>query len=221
MDSITASNLGSGTGVFSSRTGDNFGFKSITSTDSSVQISNTATSIDIKTSGASQSDTLQTTDGTVTVVQFNSTTPSPATDKTWFFELRALGVATSGEKQAFKVEGVVTNSAGNFSLVGTNVKIDYQRSTSDIGVAEWDTNSSYNQGDTVEYDLNTYTANNVINGGYPNNNLSPDQDTTNWTVAYTGWNVNASIIANQFRIRVKGSTGKSVNWKASFSYIEA
>ena len=73
----------------------------------------------------------------------------------------------------------------------------------------------------VEYDLNTYTANNTITGGYPAVNQSPDQDATNWTVAYTGWNVNADIISNAFRVRVKGSTGKTVTWKATLSYIEA
>ncbi len=219
-DSLSASNLGSGAGVFSARTGDNFGFKSITSSDNSVSITDSTNTIDIKTTGATESDALQTTDGTATIVQFGGTTPSPDTDKTWFFEVKAIGVAVSGEKQAFKVEGLVTNVAGNFSLVGTNAKIDYQRSTSDIGVAEWDSMASYNQGDTVEYDLNTYTANNAISGGYPNNNLSPDQDTTNWTVLYSGWNVNANIIANQFRVRVKGSTGKTVNWKASISFLE-
>ena len=77
------------------------------------------------------------------------------------------------------------------------------------------------KGDTVEHDLNTYTANNNISGGYPNNNLSPDQDATNWTVAYTGWNVNAEVIANQFRVRAKGSTGKSVTWSAAITFIEA
>ena len=53
------------------------------------------------------------------------------------------------------------------------------------------------------------------------NNLSPDQDTTNWTVAYTGWNVNAEIIANQFRVRAKGSAGKTVTWSAAITFIEA
>ena len=199
---------------------DNFGFKSITSSDGSVTITDSTNTIDIQTTGAIESDALQTTDGTATVVQFNGATPSPATDKTWFFEIRALGVAVSGEKQAFKVEGLVTNVAGNFSLVGTNAKIDYQRSTSDLGVAEWDAMATYNASDTVEYDLNTYTANNSISGGYPNNNLSPDQDTTNWTLLYSGWNVNANIIANQFRVRVKGSVGKTVNWKSSISFLE-
>ena len=81
--------------------------------------------------------------------------------------------------------------------------------------------ASYNQGDTVEYNLNTYTANNAISGGYPANNLSPDQDATNWTIAYSGWNVNAEIIANQFRVRAKGSSGKTVTWSSAISFIEA
>ena len=221
VDSITASNVGTGTGLFNSRTGDNFTFKSVTSTDGTVKITNTATTVDVSSMGGIPSDALSTSDGTATVLQFNGTTPEPATNKTWFFEVKALGVASSGEKQAFKVEGVVTNTGGNLSLVGTNVKIDYQRSTSDLGIAQWDAMASYIAGDTVEFDLNTYTANNNISGGYPAVNQSPDLDSTNWTLAYSGWNVNAEIIANTFRVRAKGSTGKNVTWSAAISYIEA
>ena len=216
-DSITASNVGTGTGVFDARTGDNFAFKSITSTDGTVTITNTATTVDISNMGGVPSDPLTTTDGTATILQFNGGTPEPASDKTWFFEVRALGVATTGEKQAFKVEGLVTNTGGNLSLVGTPIKIDYQRSgTSDLGVAPWDAMASYNLGDVVEYELNTYTANTAISGGA----LSPDQN-SDWTVSYTGWNVNAEIIANQFRVRAKGSTGKNVTWSSAITFIEA
>tara|TARA_B110000046_G_scaffold57834_1_gene64756 strand:- start:5428 stop:7968 length:2541 start_codon:yes stop_codon:yes gene_type:complete len=220
-DTITASNVGSGAGTFKARSANNFQFKSITSSDASVTVTNNADTIDVTANVPAISDAAQTTDSTATVLTFNSTTPAPSTDKTWFFEVKALGVATTGEKQAFKVEGVVTNTAGTYSLVGTNLKIDYQRSTSDIASTAWDTNSNYTSGDVVEYDLNTYTANNTITGGYPAVNQSPDQDATNWTVAYTGWNVNADIISNAFRVRVKGSTGKTVTWKATLSYIEA
>tara|TARA_B100001094_G_scaffold259111_1_gene259178 strand:+ start:1214 stop:3742 length:2529 start_codon:yes stop_codon:yes gene_type:complete len=216
-DSITASNLGTGSGVFSARTGDNFAFKSITSTDGTVTITNDTNTVNLSNMGGVPSDALQTTDGTATVLQFNGTTPEPASNKTWFFEVKALGVATTGEKQAFKVEGLVTNVAGNLSLVGTNIKIDYQRSgTSDLGIASWDPMASYNTSDTVEYELNTYTASTAISGGA----LSPDQN-SDWTLAYSGWNVNAEIIANTFRVRAKGSTGKTVTWSAAISFIEA
>tara|TARA_X000001036_G_scaffold438354_1_gene485943 strand:- start:1374 stop:3926 length:2553 start_codon:yes stop_codon:yes gene_type:complete len=221
-DSISASNVGTGTGLFDARTGDNFSFKSITSTDGTVTITDTATTVDVSSMGGIPSDPLQTTDASATILQFNGTTPEPATGKTWFFEIKTLGVATTGEKQAFKIEGLVTNSGGNYSLIGTNIKIDLQKSgTADIGVTPWDSMASYNQGDTVEFELNTYTANNAITGGYPNNNLDPAQDSTNWTLAYSGWNVSAEIIANQFRVRAKGATGKTVTWSAAISFIEA
>ena len=216
-DSITASNVGSGTGLFDARTADNFKFKSLTSTDGTALITQTATTVDISSMGGIPSDPLNTTDGTATVLQFNGGTPEPASDKTWFFEVRALGIAASGEKQAFKVEGLVTNTSGNLSLVGTPIKIDYQRGgTSDLGVDVWDPMASYLLGDLVEYELNTYTANTAISGGA----LSPDQN-SDWTVSYTGWNVNAEIIGNQFRVRAKGSTGKSVTWSSAISFIEA
>jgi hypothetical protein len=221
-DSITASNIGTGSGVFSARTGDNFSFKSIVSTDGTVTITNDATTVNLSSMGGMPSDAMQTTDGTATILQFAGTTPEPATDKTFFFEVRALGVATSGEKQAFKIEGLVTNVAGTLSIIGTNMKIDYQRTgTSDVGIASWDAIASYSQGDVVEYNLNTYTANNAISGGGGTNNLSPDNDPTNWTLSYSGWNVNAEVIANQFRVRAKGSAGKNVTWSAAISFIQA
>ena len=208
--------------MFSARTGDNFSFKSITSTDGTVTITNDATTINLSNMGGIPSDALQTTDGTATILQFAGTTPEPASNKTFFFEVRTLGVATSGEKQAFKIEGLVTNVAGTLSIIGTNIKIDYQRTgTSDVGVDSWDAIASYSQGDVVEYNLNTYTANNAISGGGGTNNLSPDQDTTNWTLSYSGWNVSAEVIANQFRVRAKGSSGKTVTWSAAISFIEA
>ena len=80
--------------------------------------------------------------------------------------------------------------------------------------------SSYNSGDVVEYNLNIYEAQNTITGGYLSNNLSPDQDSTNWTATYTGWNVNAEVIGGAFRVRVKGSAGKTVNWKVRFTKVE-
>lgn len=221
-DSITASNLGAGSTIFSGRTGDNFAFKSITSTDGTVKLTNNSNTVNLSSMGGIPSDPLNTTDGTATILQFNGTTPEPPTDKTWFFEVKALGVATTGEKQAFKIEGMVTNTGGNFSIVGTNTKIDYQRSgTTDIGVDAWDSQASYVSGDTVEFDLNTYTANNNISGGYPIVNLDPAQDSTNWTLAYSGWNISAEIIANTFRVRAKGSSGKNVTWSASLSFIQA
>tara|TARA_B100001248_G_scaffold258711_1_gene243441 strand:- start:12 stop:2561 length:2550 start_codon:yes stop_codon:yes gene_type:complete len=219
-DGLNVSNVGSGSQLFKQRSTNTFQFRTITSTDGSVSITQNTDTVDISGDpDVLKSNTAQTTDATASALQFGSVYPEPATGKTWFFNLHAIGVATSGEKQAFKVEGVVTNSGGTKSLVGTNNKVDYQRSgTADLAQTPWDAMSSYNTSDTVEYDLNTYTANNTISAS--GNNLSPDQDSTNWTVAYTGWNVSADIIGGAFRVRVKGSTGKTVNWKVRFTKIE-
>lgn len=219
-DSITSANVGAGSQVFKQRSTNTFQFRTLTSTDNSVTITQGTDTVDLSgdpdvlTSGSTQ-----TTDGTALAVQFNSAYPEPATSKTWFFEMRAIGVATTGEKQAFKVEGVITDSSGTKSIVGTNSKVDYQRSgTADLAQTPWDPMSSYNANDVVEYDLNTYTALNAINA--TGNNLDPAQDTTNWTVTYTGWNVSAEVIANAFRVRVKGQAGKTVNWKVRFTKTE-
>mgnify|MGYP001223771512 CR=1 FL=1 len=221
-DTLASSNVGSGGQVFKQRATNTFQFRTITSSDSTLTVTQNTDTIDIKGDGdVLKSDAAQTTDATATALTFNSGVPEPATGKTWFFELRAIGVATSGEKQAFKVEGVVTNNAGTKSLVGTNAKVDYQRSTTDAAVsALWDPMASYSTGDVVEYDLNLYTAQYNVTGGHLSNNLSPDQDSYNWTATYTGWNVNAEVIGGAFRVRVKGSAGKTVNWKVRFTKIE-
>lgn len=220
-DSISSANVGSGSQVFKQRSTNTFQFRTITSTDNSITVTQGTDTVDLSGDpDVLNSGSTQTTDGTALAVQFGTGIyPEPATNKTWFFELRALGVATTGEKQAFKVEGVITDSSGTKSIVGTNSKVDYQRSgTADLAQTPWDPMSSYNANDVVEYDLNTYTANNAINA--TGNNLDPAQDTTNWTVTYTGWNVSAEVIANAFRVRVKGQTGKTVNWKLRFTKIE-
>ena len=74
--------------------------------------------------GGVPSDPLQTTDGTATILQFNGTTRT-SIRQNMVLEVRALGVATTGEKQAFKIEGLVTNVGGTLSIIGTNIKIDY------------------------------------------------------------------------------------------------
>ena len=219
-DSITSSNVGSGIQLFKQRSTNTFQFRTITSSDNTITVTQNADTVDLSSDpDVLKSDNSQTINATATALQFNSAYPEPATGKTWFFNLHAIGVAVSGEKQAFKVEGVVTNTGGTKSLVGTNSKVDYQRSgTADLSPTPWDAMSSYNANDVVEYDLNTYTANNTISAS--GTNLDPAQDTTNWTVTYTGWNVSADIVSNAFRVRVKGSTGKTVNWKVRFTKIE-
>ena len=212
-ENLTSSNVGSGGQVFKQRNSNYFQFRSITSTDGSITVTQNTDTIDMSADPDTLKTTAQTTDGTALAVQFNSAFPAPATGKTWFFSIMALGVATTGERQAFEVKGIVEGTTP--SLVGTNSKIDYQRSTTDIGVALWDPMSSYSANDIVEYDLNTYTANTSINGG----EASPDQN-ANWTVTYTGWNVNAEVIGSVFRIRVKGSTGKTVNWNLRLTILE-
>ena len=221
-DTITSSNVGSGGQVFKTRNANNFAFRTLTSTDSSVTITQNTDTVDLSGDpDVRKSDAVQTTDGTAVAVNFHGSTISPANGKTWFFDLRAIGVATSGEKQAFKVEGVVTNVAGSQSIVGTNNKVDYVRSgTADLAQTPWDPMASYNSSDVVEYDLNVYTANNNITGGALSSNLPPDQDTTNWTLSYSGWNVTAEVVGGSFSIRVKGTAGKTVNWKLRFTKVE-
>ena len=126
----------------------------------------------------------------------------------------ALAVSTAGRRQAFEVKGVVEGTTP--SLVGTNSKIDYQRSTADIGVDLWDPMASYVIGDVVEYDLNTYTANANITGPA----AAPDVN-SDWTVTYTGWNVNAEVIGGVFRIRVKGDASDTTNWTLRLTFLEA
>ena len=213
-ESITASNVGGGANVFKQRTANNFEYKTLTSTDGSVAITANTDTVDLSADPNVLKATAQTTDSTATPIQFNGAFPAPATGKTWFFAVMALAVSTAGRRQAFEVKGVVEGTTP--SLVGTNSKIDYQRSTADIGVDLWDPMASYVIGDVVEYDLNTYTANANITGPA----AAPDVN-TDWTVTYTGWNVNAEVIGGVFRIRVKGDASDTTNWTLRLTFLEA
>ena len=78
--------------------------------------------------------------------------------------------------------------------------------------------ASYNQGDTVEFDPNTYTANNNISGGYPKCKLgSCTRSTRNWTLAYSGWNVNADHCKPTV-LELK-DPGKNVTWSVRQSHL--
>ena len=150
-------------------------------------------------------------------VQIDGVYPEPASGKTWFFTAIALGRASTGQVQAFKIEGLVDNQTGTPSIVGNSVmKTDYQRSTADEAQAIWDPLSSYATSDLVEYDGNIYEASTNISGGA----ASPDTN-SDWTLYYSGWNFSAEIDGGGFRIKVKGdNTAPSVTWDVRFTFLE-
>lgn len=217
-DNITSSNQGSGAGVFKQRNGNDLQFKSITSIDNSIAITSNADTVDISGDPNVLKGTLTTTTNTVTEVLFNSASINIPDNKTWLFN--ALVLAKSGsENQGWKLEGMAQNTSGTSdSIIGNVSKVYYQRNTTDQPQNAWDAMQAYSAGDLVEYDLNVFQAINTITGG----GLSPDQNPTDWQVTYTGWNASADIIGvNGFQIRIKGETGKTIDWSIRFTYVEA
>lgn len=216
-DLITSSNIGTGSEVFKQRTGNNFEFRSLVSTDNSITFTQNADTVDVSGDPNVKKTAVSTSGSGAQAVQINGVYPEPANGKTWFFTATALGRATTGQVQAFKIEGLVDNSTGTPSIVGNSVmKTDYQRSTADQAQAIWDALSSYNTSDLVEYDGNIYEANTSITGG----GASPDVN-SDWTLYYSGWNFSAEIDAGGFRIKVKGdNTAPSVAWDIRFTFLE-
>ena len=215
-DTITSSNIGGGVEVFKQRNANNFEFKTLISSDASISFTQNADTVDISGDPNVRKTSVQTTSGTATAIQVNGAYPEPASGKTWFFTAFALGRASTGQVQSFKIEGLVDNQTGTPTIVGNSImKTDYQRSTADIATALWDPMASYNATDAVEYDGNLYEANTNISPGA----ASPDSN-SDWTVTYTGWNFTAEIDSGAFRVKVKGDVTAAVDWNVRFTFLE-
>jgi hypothetical protein len=217
-DTLSASNVGAGTGLFYTRNSNVLQFKSLTTTNGNIIITDNSTSVDISGDHRIKYSSLQTTNGTTTNVTFEGVYPAPDTDKSWFFTIEALAGNIGTTRRAFKIEGVVQNNSGSASLVGTNTKIDYQRGTADISSSPWDAGVSYVTGNTVEYDLVIYQATTNISAYQNTPDINP-----NWIATYTGWNVSAVTIGSpipSFKIQVRGESATVVNWSLRLSYIE-
>ena len=216
-DTITSSNVGGGTELFKQRATNNFQFRTLTSTDNSITFTQNADTVDISGDENVQKTSVSTSGNSATAVQVNGAYPQPATGKTWFFTAFALGRASTGQVQSFKIEGVADNQSGTPSIVGNTImKTDYQRSTADASVNLWDPMTAYNTNDSVEFNGNTYQANTNVSAG----ELSPDQN-SNWTVSYTGWNFTAEIDGGGLRFKVKGdANAPSVAWNVRITFLE-
>jgi hypothetical protein len=216
-DQLTVTNIGNGTGIFSDRQNNTLRFKSLTS-NGGITLTDNGDSINI--SGGDVYDTiLTTTDNSPVQVLFDGVSIQPESGKTWFYRIEALAAgATSTDRQAFKIEGVVQNNGGNISLVGTPNRTDYQRSTFDTYSDEWDVNETYNAGSIVEYDLNLYQ---VDVGQTVNPQEDPPDINSKWIIYYDGWNTTSSVVGTpaSFQIRVKGQTDRTINWRVRLSFI--
>jgi hypothetical protein len=216
-DSLTASNVGGGTGLFKSRLVNDLQFKTLTNVNNNLSITQTTDTVNIDLPGV-RTTTLQTSDGVATNVTFNGSILQPATDKTWFYELYVLAGDGATTKRAWKLQGVVQNNTGVASLVGAVNRIDYQRGTQDVLETPWIPGSSYNQNDIVEHNLIIYTANTNISAGSASSYAPPDTN-SDWTVTYLGWNVDTIISGTDFLIRVRGDSS-TVNWSIKLEYVE-
>jgi len=216
-DQITSSNVGGGAQVFKQRNNNNFEFKTLVSTDNSITFTQNTDTVDISGDPNVKKTAVTTSGPGATAIQVNGVYPEPAAGKTWFFTGFAIGRASTGQVQAFKIEGLADNQTGTPVIVGNTImKTDYQRNTADAVAAIWDPLSNYATNDSVEYDGNIYEANTNISGGA----ASPDQN-SDWTVTYTGWNFTAEIDGGGLRFKVKGdTTAPSVAWDVRITFLE-
>jgi hypothetical protein len=169
-------------------------------------------SINISTSNNETFLNLTTTDDTTTILNL----PTIPINKSWFFEMYVIARAGTTNR-AWKLEGVVQDSSGTQSIVGSVIKSDYQRNTSDIASLDpWDPMYAYSANDSVEYNLVEYTANFNVQSIQ-----NPAADTTNWSATYIGWNVSVVVNgSNQIEVRVKGEPSLTVNWSVKHVYIQ-
>ena len=210
-DSLTVTNTGLGVGVFRQRNVNNLEYKSLTGSNN-IAITDNGDSIDISSLNNETFLTLTTTNDTTTVLNL----PAIPVNKSWFFQMYVI--ARSGTtNRAWKLEGVLQDSSGSQSIVGSIIKSDYQRNTGDISTLDpWDPMRAYIAGDKVEYNLVEYTATNNVQSIQ-----DPSQDNTNWSATYDGWNVSMVVNgSNQIEARVKGENSLTVNWSIKHVYIQ-
>ena len=86
---------------------------------------------------------------------------------------------------------------------------------SDIDYDTWNASSEYAVGSIVEYELNLYEVTEAVSPweDHPLNN-------SKWQLHYSGWNVSANIVNDQFQIRVKGESNKTVNWRLKLDILD-
>lgn len=134
-DLTTGTNVGTGTGVFKEKVGDQLVFRSIKAgTGVSVTTDGNDITISSPRDQYVEAGTATTTDAAFTNVTWSNTL-APANNSSWFFEATFIGRRTGGvvERNAFKLEGVLDNTAGVISLVGPAAKTTYQNNAT-----QWD-----------------------------------------------------------------------------------
>ena len=127
-DQTSAANIGTGTGVFKQQIGNELIFRSIKAGEG-VEISSDGNDITVSSSSGQlmESGTATTVDVAFTNVTWTDIL-APTINSSWFFEATFIGRRTGGivERNAFKIEGVVDNTASTISLVGPPAKTTYQ-----------------------------------------------------------------------------------------------
>jgi hypothetical protein len=138
-DLTTGTNVGTGTGVFKEKVGDQLIFRSIKAgTGVAVTTDGNDITITAPRDQFVEAGTATTTTAAFTNVTWTNTL-APVTNSSWFFEATFIGRRTGGvvERNAFKIEGVVDNTAGTISLVGPAAKTTYQNNAT-----QWDVDVS-------------------------------------------------------------------------------
>lgn len=138
-DLTTGSNAGTGTGVFKEKVGNELIFRSIKAgTGVTVTTDGSDITITAPRDQFVEAGTATTTTAAFTNVTWTNTL-APVSNSSWFFEATFIGRRTGGvvERNAFKLEGVVDNTAGTISLVGPAAKTTYQNNAT-----QWDVDVS-------------------------------------------------------------------------------
>lgn len=117
-EEITASNVGTGSGVFKQRVLDNLEFRSLKA-GVGITIGQNSDDIEIAATDTTLKGTVNTTTATATEVLFSGVRQTPPTNTCWFVTLTAVANrSTTNDATAIKIEGIVDNNGGTVTIVG-------------------------------------------------------------------------------------------------------
>jgi hypothetical protein len=118
-ESLTASNLGSGSRVLKQRNANNLEFRSISAGDGITLVENN-NDIEILAHAVGYMGTATTTDATASEIIFDGGRQTPSLNALWFVTITAVANRTGvPDATAIRIEGLVDNNAGTVTIVGT------------------------------------------------------------------------------------------------------
>jgi hypothetical protein len=135
-ESLVGASLGTGSDVFKSRVSNTFQFRSL-SAGEGITLTENTDDIEISADFGRYTGNVTTTTSGLTEVLFDSLRRTPGANKVWFFKITAVANRQgSSDATAIKLEGLIDNTSGTVTVVGTAGNKTIYNSTA--GTANYD-----------------------------------------------------------------------------------